>query len=69
MSDDGFEKVQQQMESTLAELKVATDPIQRRMLLGRMSWLLVLKDLRCFQVFMNETAVDSALSASLPASR
>jgi hypothetical protein len=40
MSDDGFEKVQQQMESTLAELKVATDPIQRRMLLGRMSWLL-----------------------------
>jgi hypothetical protein len=41
MADDGFAEVQQKLEETLAELKLATDPDKRRMLLGRMSWLLV----------------------------
>jgi hypothetical protein len=40
MTNDGFQEVHQQLEETLAKLKVATDPDKRRTLLGRMSWLL-----------------------------
>jgi hypothetical protein len=40
MTNDGFELAHQQLEQTLAQLKTATDPDKRKMLLGRMSWLL-----------------------------
>jgi hypothetical protein len=40
MADEAFEKVQQQMKSAFAELKTATDPARRRMLLREMSQLL-----------------------------
>jgi hypothetical protein len=41
MTDDGFEKVRQQLEQTVAELKVNNNPARRRVLLKEMSRLVM----------------------------
>ena len=40
MADDGFNEVQQQLETAASELKTANDPERRRILLREMSRLL-----------------------------
>jgi hypothetical protein len=40
MAEDGFDKVQRQLEAIASELKTANDPNRRRMLLREMSRLL-----------------------------
>jgi erythromycin esterase-like protein len=39
MANDGFTEVQRQLEATATELRTATDPARRRMLLREMSRL------------------------------
>jgi hypothetical protein len=41
MTDDGFEQVRQELEQTVAELKVNNNPARRRVLLKKMSRLVM----------------------------